>query len=108
MQLALFKTIALILAMLYTSAFASWNNPAKPFDATKNEVKTVKITWIYVENIQKECNAEFKRKKIDPLTYAVDACSVWEGDTCTIITKKRPTMHDVGHEVRHCFQRYWH
>lgn len=102
------KTIILTLLLVSQSAIAAWDNAETPFDATKNKHKTVSITWIYTDNVQKACNNENKRRGIAPFTYAIDACSSWEGATCTIITKRNPTIGDVGHEVRHCYQYAWH
>lgn len=80
---------------------------AQTFDATKNLRKTITITWEVVDDVNKACDAEMAKYNAK-LTYKVDACSVWKGSTCKIITKKKPTEEDVGHEVRHCFQEHFH
>ena len=84
-----------------TSSFAT------SFDATKNLRKTMTITWETVSDVNKACAAEMAKYNAK-LTYSVDACSVWKGSTCKIITKKKPTEEDVGHEIRHCFQEHFH
>ncbi len=80
---------------------------AQSYDATKNLRKTMKITWEVVSDVNKACAAEYA-KYGHKLPYQMDACAVWKGNTCKIITKKRPTESDVGHEIMHCFQEHFH
>jgi hypothetical protein len=101
------KKILFLLVFLSNSALADWDDPTKPFDTKSNYTRTVKLNWIPVDNVQKVCELEYKKRKLT-LTHRVDACSFWANYTCTIYTKKTPNMHDVGHEVRHCFQGNWH
>ncbi len=90
----------------------NWDDPLKPFDASKNQTKKVELTWLTVDNPAQACETEAKRRFRDfkGYGYAPDACAFWDESfkTCTVITKKRPSMHDLGHEVRHCFQGHWH
>jgi hypothetical protein len=95
------KIIYLVLLAFSTSSFAI------TFDATKNERKTMTITWEVVNDVNKSCAAEHA-KYGSKLMYQVDACAVWYKNTCKIITKKKPTEEDVGHEIRHCFQGHFH
>jgi hypothetical protein len=95
------KLIYLTLLVFSTSSFAT------VFDATKNERKTMKITWEVAKDVNKACAAEHA-KHGSKLMYQVDACAVWHKNTCKIITKKKPTEEDVGHEIRHCFQGHFH
>ncbi len=80
---------------------------AQSYDATKNLRKTMTITWEVVSDVNKACAAEYA-KYGHKLPYQMDACAVWKGNTCKIITKKRPTESDVGHEIMHCFQEHFH
>jgi len=107
------KKLALIAAILSANVLANdWDNPNVPFDTKANLHKTVKVTWIPVDNISKVCADEGRKRLKDfanrnwvPVS---EACSFWLGTECTIYTKKKPTMHDIGHELRHCFQHSWH
>lgn len=92
-----------ILAILSISGSAV----AQQYDATKNLRKAVTITWEVTDDINKACAAEYA-KYGHKLTYKVDACAIWDKNKCRIITKKRPTEADVGHEVMHCFQEHFH
>ena len=88
----------------------SWDSPTTPFSTKENEYETMLISWKPVDNIQKTCEAEYKSRGFGQINYKVDACSFWNFTTrtCTIFTKKNPTMHDIGHELRHCYQGNWH
>jgi hypothetical protein len=88
----------------------AWNDPKAPFSTKENNAETMLVTWMPVENVQKVCESEYKRRGFGNISYAVDGCSFWNFSfhTCTVYTKKRPTMHDVGYEVRHCYRGDWH
>lgn len=102
------KLIALALIANIGLAHANWDDPKKPFNASNIQDKTLTITWLPVDNVQKACEAENKKRGFKPYGFAVQACSFWEGKTCTIITSKNPNMHSLGHEMRHCYQGNWH
>jgi len=104
------KKLALISAFLATSVLANdWDNPHTPFSTASNSHETMIITWRTVDNVQESCTREFKRRNF-AMSYSgpIAACSFWEDNKCVMITKKNPTMHDVGHEMRHCYQGKWH
>ncbi|MEN9314617.1 MAG: hypothetical protein RIS35_1010 [Pseudomonadota bacterium] len=82
-------------------------DPTVPFDARRNLREKITITWKTVGDIQAVCKREFARFGAR-LTHEVDACAIWAGERCTIYTRHRPPLHDVGHEVRHCYQEHWH
>lgn len=104
------KALAIIGLLISTNVAALTldDNPTKPFDASKNQYVNVKLSWYPVADIQKTCKAEYKKRGLGDLTFKVDACSFWVGNECTVFTRLNPSMHDVGHEVRHCFQFGWH
>jgi hypothetical protein len=102
------KLLVLLLVAQLSVAHADWDDPSTPFDATKNQYKSVNLSWVITNDIQKTCASEMSKRGLGKLTWEVDACSFWNGNVCTIYTKKRPNMHSVGHEVRHCFQGNWH
>jgi len=93
------------------------DDPYMFFTVGENQTNEVKITWIAVEDIQKSCDAESKKRGKNGFPYAVDACSFW-GDkrnsagsmqrTCFIFTSAKTNTHTLGHEMRHCFQGEYH
>jgi hypothetical protein len=73
----------------------------------------VSITWNRVDDVRKTCEAESKKRGYGGFGYSVEACSFWAVDNkgvniCHIFTRKKTTMHELGHEVRHCFQGTFH
>lgn len=94
--------------MLYSLSASAWDNPMANFDASKNKTDSVTITWRAVDNVQRVCEEESKKRGNNGFGYTVNACSFWVENQCTIITKKQVNMHTLGHEVRHCFQGNWH
>jgi len=104
------KKLLIALLLVSQTAYAFDDSPTKPFSTKENESETMLITWKPVDNVQQVCQSEYKRRGFGAFNYAVDACSFWNNNTktCIIYTRKNPTMHDVGHEIRHCYQGNWH
>ena len=101
--------VALITIVIFaTSANAeNWKDPESRFNATLKRDKST-ITWQLTDNVQKTCDTESRRRGLGGFKYSVDACSFWEGDSCIIITARNTTLHEIGHEMRHCFQGNYH
>jgi hypothetical protein len=100
-----------LMAILLLSAsvtHADWQDPESPFDAGKNDAVTKQLSWHISKDIQKTCEQEHVKRGFAKPTWRVDACSFWKGDTCDIFTKPNPTLHDIGHELRHCYQGHYH
>lgn len=92
-------------------AYGSYeDDPTKPFDASNTFYETMKVSWIRVDKnkVHEECNKVRKNYGLNQLTSLADGCTIWHNDECIIVTETMTTMHIVGHEVRHCFQRNWH
>ena len=106
------NTIAiLVIAFFATNTMAeNWQNPDAKFDARKKMSETIKLTWRTVDNVQKACEAESRSRGNKGFGYSIEACSFWnwEGTECVIITRNKATLHDLGHELRHCFQGNYH
>lgn len=102
--------ILIAVLLMSSTAYAIDDNPTKPFSTAENTRETMLITWKSVDNVQQACQAEYKRRGFSAFNYKIDACAFWNTvtRTCTIYTAKNPTMHDVGHEIRHCYQGNWH
>ena len=107
-------TISLLLA---TSSFAgnkdpNWENPDARYSAGKNQVSQILVTHRVVSNVQEECNKESIKRGSGKFGFAIDACSFWDyspgKNVCTIVTGSTTSMHEMGHELRHCFQGVFH
>lgn len=103
------NTKILIASLLITqNAMAFNDSPTAPFDTSANLTTVSTITWRTVDDVQKTCEAESRKRGFKGFGYSIQACSFFDGNQCTIITGKTTSMHTVGHEVRHCFQGNWH
>lgn len=68
----------------------------------------VYVTVIPVDNVQASCEKESKRRGNGGFGFGVQACTFWEGNSCTIIVEKKETHHTLGHEFYHCFAKDYH
>jgi hypothetical protein len=92
-----------------TQALAQdWKNPEAKFDASTLLTSKTTISWFRVDNVQATCEKESRKRGLGGFGYAISACSFWQGDNCQIFTGKKTTMHELGHETRHCFQGNFH
>ena len=106
------NTIAILTIAFFATNVAAenWRDPDAKFDARKKMSETIKLTWRTVNDVQKACEAESRARGNNGFGYSIEACSFWnwEGTECTIITRNKATLHDLGHELRHCFQGNYH
>jgi hypothetical protein len=105
--------IFIIASVVSTNAFSFNDNPYDIFDASKNFTKTNIVNWVVVDNASEACQKESRRRGYKGWPYKVYACSFWNENNgapmeCTIITGKQTNMHQLGHEIRHCFQGPYH
>lgn len=78
------------------------------FDASKLATTHSSINWKVVDNVQASCEKESRARGNNGFGYSIQACSFWTQNTCTIITSKNATMHQLGHETLHCFKGNFH
>lgn len=99
-----------VLALLFPLACIAqdWRNPDATFKTKSNFTHQTTVTWLVVDNVQRTCERESHKRGLGGFGYGVEACSFWNASTCTIVTSAKPTMHQVGHEIRHCFQGSFH
>ena len=108
MKKALVVALAIQSAVSFGATHNFDDNPSKPFDASSNARTEMTVKWLAVADVQSACERASRDVGNNGFGYAVNACSFWKNNTCTIITKDRPSMHTLGHEMRHCFQGNWH
>ena len=102
------KTILAALLLPSLVMASDWRNPEATFSTKANLTNQTTVNWLVVDNVQRTCELESRKRGFGGFGYGVAACSFWSGATCTIVTGTKPTMHQVGHEIRHCFQGAFH
>ena len=104
------KALVGIVAILFSvSAVADFkDDPYESFWVDKINRDEMTIKWVRVDNPTERCLSEANSRWFVKLPKNVQACSFWKGNQCVIITNKYTTMHQLGHETRHCFQGNFH
>lgn len=102
--------IANFLSFAISSTYATpaWLDPEAFFDANLNQRTLSIVEWRISTDVQKDCEEESQTRKLGGFNYEVAACSFWLNDFCVIITSSQATIHQIGHELRHCFQENFH
>ena len=85
-----------------------YRDPDSSFDATKLNTNRTTINWRVVDDVQTACEKESKKLGNGGFGYMIQACSFWTDNNCTVITSKKATMHQLGHETLHCFKGSFH
>jgi glutamate 5-kinase len=90
-----------VLAAFSTLAVAGdiWNKEEK---WNMKAATAMTVTVIPVDNVQASCEKESRRRGNGGFNSAVQACTFWAGNECTIIIAKKETHHTLGHEFYHC------
>lgn len=109
----LYVTLVSFLMSLSPGAHAQeWRNGDLKFDFTQRKTSSAKVNIHTVDNIWKTCEAESRKRGYNGFGYSVDACTFWEhtpmGSTCDVYLAKKTSMHEIGHEIRHCFVGSFH
>ena len=102
------KTILLALLLPCAVVAGDWRDGEAKFSTKNLRVKRLAVTWQVVQNVQAACEAESRLRGLGGFGYGVDACSFWDASSSTIVTSSMPTMHQLGHEFRHCYQGSFH
>lgn len=101
--------LALLIAMLFISTVAQagdiWNKDEK---WNMKAATSMIVNVIPVDNVQAACEKESRRRGNGGFGFNVQACTFWQGNTCTIIIAKRETHHTLGHEFYHCKAEAFH
>ena len=99
---------ALILLLLIPNlAFAWKDDPYEVFDMSRRMYSNVEIEIVTSNDISNRCQQESRKRGFGGFPYTVYACSFWNENRqrkCTIYLPTQTDMHQLGHEVRHCFQ----
>jgi hypothetical protein len=70
----------------------------------------VKVRWEIRENVVELCSRAAKISTTQAWMTPPLACAMWTvaSKECVIITGKRVTHVELGHELRHCFEGNFH
>ncbi len=102
------KALVLTTILVSTNVLADWQNPNFKYDAKNNFTNKTTVTIRAVDNVDKVCETESRKRGRNGFGFAMQACSFWEANTCTIIIPKKFTIDNLGHEMLHCLQGNYH
>jgi len=89
-----------------------WRNGDLKFDFSKRKTDSATVNVHTVDNVWKTCEEESRKRGLGGFGYSVDACTFWNhgplGSVCDIYFSKKTSMHEIGHEIRHCFAGSFH
>lgn len=105
--------VLIILLLIPFNASAFKDDPYEIFDVSKNFTQSNVIIWKFVADASATCQAESQKRGFRGWPHRVEACAFWNEKnsnpmTCTIFTNRYTNMHQLGHEIRHCFQGPYH
>jgi hypothetical protein len=104
----LILAVFLAQSLVAQAGYYDWDSPTSTFDARSKERSSVRVVWRTVDDVRAVCSKLNEASGYGPIKFSIHACSVQDGNVCTIITKNETSMHTLGHELRHCFQGRWH
>jgi len=105
----------LFFLLIPTSVFAWQDDPYELFNSSSTMYNSsqIEIHSVNTDNdgMWKVCEKESRKRGFNGFPNRVYACSFWnEGGQhkCSIYIPKYTDMHQLGHEIRHCFYGAWH
>ncbi len=108
-NIALFVIITFFSSQTYAQA---WRDGDLKFDFSKRLTNSAKVNIHTVDNVWQTCEKESRKRGLGGFGISVDACTFWNhgplGSTCDIYFSKKTSMHEIGHEIRHCFAGSFH
>ena len=108
------RIIGILVAMC--SAFFAYgttikDDPYEVFDISKKMYDSAEVRILTVDDVSNRCQQESNKRGLGGFPYKVYACTFWNdggSKRCTIVLPKRTNMHQLGHEIRHCFLGAFH
>ncbi len=98
--------------LISNSHAQAWRDGDLKFDFSKRLTNSAKVNIYTVDNVRQTCEQESKKRGHGGFGVSVDACTFWNhgplGSTCDIYFSKKTSMHEIGHEIRHCFAGSFH
>lgn len=81
-----------------------------PVPAQARLMNDVKVRWEVRENVSEVCGRAAKLSPAQAWMTPPLACAMWNvaSKECVIITGKKVSHVELGHELRHCFEGNFH
>ena len=106
-------------ALMVLTGCASVQGPSLPVSELESFVPVphharlmndVKVRWEVRENVAEVCGRAAKISAAQAWMTPPLACAMWNvaSKECVIITGKRVSHVELGHELRHCFEGNFH
>ncbi len=83
-------------------------SPYDRMDYQDNMTNFTYVRWIQVDNVQKTCGEIKGSPFLTPVLACADYRNYFLFHVCSIYSSQKLTMWTLGHEMRHCFQGYFH
>jgi len=99
------KFSLLMLISILTGCVSLSDNSFKAVKPEKRLTNKTTVMWITVDDVDATCkslNTSFTKD------MNILGCAEMDRNWCKIYTNKNTTMTVLGHELRHCFEGYWH
>ena len=117
-----FRRLAILVsagALMVLTGCASVQGPSLPVSELESFVPVphharlmndVKVRWEVRENVAEVCGRAAKISAAQAWMTPPLACAMWNvaSKECVIITGKRVSHVELGHELRHCFEGNFH
>lgn len=81
-----------------------------PLPKAERLMNDVKVRWEVRENVAEFCSRAAKISTAQAWMTPPLACAMWNvaSKECVIVTGKRVSHVELGHELRHCFEGNFH
>ena len=81
-----------------------------PVSSSARVMNEVKVRWEVRENVAAVCSGAAQLSMAQAWMTPPVACAMWNVATkeCVIITGKKVSHVELGHELRHCFEGNFH
>jgi hypothetical protein len=100
---------ALIATLILASTTVLAETPTEMYSMRNNMRHTdVNVSIRSVDKPGEFCQAESRRRGYGGFGIPVQACTFWEGKSCTIYVGPTTNNDILGHEMRHCLQGAFH
>ncbi|MEY4332452.1 MAG: hypothetical protein RLZZ196_1190 [Bacteroidota bacterium] len=103
----------LIVSFVAHAQTPDWDDSAeRVFNMQNLMTNRTEVIMVIADNVNATCEKESRNRGLGGFGYRMEACSFWSNKNgnyvCTIVTGKKTTLHNIGHEFTHCIKGNWH